>query len=149
MVTLGSRPGARGPADLCSRAQKLINDAILQTPSVRRLILVSSMGVGDSYADLGFLTRFFVNTVIKKPIEDKTIQEESVRLAFPQVSSSVDWIILRPGGLTNGQVTEKVRAQERGIAGGRIARADVAWFIWKKCLQGVDFSRKSVVLVQS
>ena len=162
VVTLGSRPGQ---PQVCSSAQRLINDAVQASPSVRRLVVVTSMGVGDSYADLGWLTRFFVNTIIKRPIEDKNLQEQYVRQAFaarhdgdeqskpseqqqpPPPPPTKDWTIVRPGGLLNAAKTERVLARESGVRGGRIARADVAWFLLQQCLTGDQWARKAVVLV--
>jgi hypothetical protein len=75
------------------------------------------MGVGASYADLNWFGKFFVNTVIKKPIADKTIQEQLIEDELKQI----DWTIVRPGGLTNGKPLGIYRAGE-GISGGRPIR---------------------------
>jgi hypothetical protein len=62
----------------------------------------------------------------------------------------VDWTILRPGGLTDQPATHQVEAQERGIAGGRITRGDVAWFILEHCLHAdssMKYSGKALTLI--
>jgi putative NADH-flavin reductase len=140
---------ALGPRDLsstiCSSSQPLINKAIQENSSIKRIILVSSLGVNESYEGCGLLTRFFIWAIIKKAIADKCIQEDAIRKAFgsPEVSS-VDYVILRPSGLMDTPKTEKIVASEGPVSGGRISRANVAWFLLKETLEGPKYSRKAV-----
>lgn len=144
IVSLGGRPENR---DICSKGQLLIDDVIKSAcPEVKRLIVVTSMGVGDSYADLGWITWILVNTIIKSAIADKNIQEAQVVKDFG-VESSCDFVIVRPGGLADGPETQKYQVAERGLGGGMVSRADVAHFIVTKCLTGPEFSRKAVTIV--
>ena len=57
--------------------------------------------------------------------EDKNIQEELVK------KSGLEWVIVRPGFLTNGSLTKKYRVMTdiRGVKAGKISRADVAHYI--------------------
>jgi putative NADH-flavin reductase len=130
IVCLGARPGS-SDGGVCSNAQKLINDAILQQHrSIKRLVCVSSVGVRDSYNDLGFFQKIFVNTIIRAEIADKAIQEQHIEEDLKQ---AVKWSIVRPGGLTKGPFTGKYRVGEH-IGGSVVSRADVAHFVVTDCL---------------
>jgi uncharacterized protein YbjT (DUF2867 family) len=125
IVTLG------GSSDVCSRGQRLINQSLASMTTAgkpRRMIVVTSLGVGDSYQDLNWVSWLFVNLVIRKVVGDKGVQEELVK------QSGIPWTIVRPVGLTDGPLTEKYLAKERGIGGGMISRADVAHFILRQCV---------------
>ncbi len=91
---------------------------------VRRLLVQSSYGVGDSLATMPFvLRRIVVPLVLKQALADHEEQEKLV------ADSGLDWTVVRPGGLTNEPATGSVRlgpsAGGRGTL-GRISRADVA-----------------------
>lgn len=160
IVSLGS---TRPFEPICSQGQSIINEAILKTPSINRVIAITSLGVNESangihpliLLDLNWFTSLFVNYVIAKPIADKVIQENSIRDVFGK-NGKPDFVLLRPGGLTNGPKTEKVLAKgnlwfilETGIGGGRISRADVAYFLLKETLQGPSYANKAYVLVSA
>lgn len=92
--------------------------------NVRRLLVQSSYGVGDSYATMPFvLRRIIVPLVLKHALADHEEQEALV------ADSGLDWTVLRPGGLTNEPSAGTVRlGPSAGGPGtlGRISRADVA-----------------------
>ena len=93
----------------------------------RRLICETAISIGDSAGRLGLLYTFF-NTPVVLPLYfwDKARQEQIV------AASDRDWIIVRPGALTNGQRTGVLRhgAREGSYLGTRsISRADVAEFM--------------------
>ena len=94
---------------------------------VRRLLVVSSFGVGDSYAGASLSSKLIVNTLLKNPIADKEIQERAVR------ESGLDWLIVRPTRLTDDAATGTYTVEEHikfsAFAMPRIARADVAAFL--------------------
>jgi putative NADH-flavin reductase len=102
--------------------------AALELADIRRSLWVSSFGVGDSIAQMGWIARtLIVNLFLKKAIAEKEIQERYIR------ESSGDWIIARPGGLTDGPLTGTYRVTGPGDKVGRpaISRADVADFLLK------------------
>ncbi len=110
---------------------------------IRRLIHVSSFGVGDSLAQMGWVARqVFVPLFLRKALEEKEIEEQIIR------ASDRDWIIARPGGLVDGPRTGVYRCiidpQEK-ISQPRIARADVADFMLKN-LTDEQFVRRAVGL---
>ena len=97
--------------------------------NVPRLICESSLGVGNSVGRLGVLFTFFVVPVILPFIFwDKIRQEKLIE------ESDVDWVIVRPGVLTNAPARGAYR-HRRNLGNFlwtvRISRADVADFMLK------------------
>ena len=102
----------------------------MQENGVRRLVVESSLGVGDSAGQLGPMHNLFILPVFLKNIfRDKEVQESLVR------ASGLDWIIVRPAILTNGPRTGRYKAgfapSERSIK-AKISRADTAEFMLKQ-----------------
>jgi len=101
----------------------------MQRKGVRRLVVESSLGVGDSAGQLGPLYNFFLLPLILKRIfQDKEVQESLVR------ASTLEWIVVRPAVLTNGPRTGRYKA---GFSRGarikaKISRADTAEFMLKQ-----------------
>ncbi|HVH88226.1 MAG TPA: SDR family oxidoreductase [Terriglobales bacterium] len=104
----------------------------MQKNGVRRLVLESSLDVGDSRGQLGFFFAHVIRpTILKNIFNDKELQEQIVR------ESRLDWIIVRPAMLTDGPRTGNYRA---GFAAAdktikrKISRADVADFMLKQLI---------------
>lgn len=98
----------------------------MQEHNVHRLICVTGIGAGDSKGHGGFLyDRIFKPLFLKTIYADKDLQEQYLR------ESGLDWVIVRPAGLTNGPCTKKYRVITtlEGVTSRRISRADVAHFI--------------------
>jgi uncharacterized protein YbjT (DUF2867 family) len=99
----------------------------MKRQKVKRLIFVSSLGVGDSKGQLGPVYNLVVlPTLLKNIFADKETAEQLIR------DSDADWTIVRPGSLTSKLLTGKYRtgpdaARKRWLP--RIARADVADFM--------------------
>merc|ERR1712107_307300 len=75
VVSLGGP--TKGPGvDICSKAQVLINQAVLSMSPQPLLILVSSIGVGDHYQHCSLFSKFFASCIIPQAIADKKIQED-------------------------------------------------------------------------
>ncbi len=124
IVTLGNT--ANNPDWIVSDGTRVVI-AAMQEQQVRRLVVVSSIGVGDSKNQVPFAFKMLMSTVLKKPMEDKERQEQLVR------DSGLDWIIVRPGGLTDGPKTGAYKAGADGsVKAGQISRADVADFVLKQ-----------------
>jgi uncharacterized protein YbjT (DUF2867 family) len=138
IVSLGSRPG--GPP-ICSTAQPLINNSC-EKFGVKKMVVVTSMGVGESYDDMNWLTTALVWTLLKKPIADKNIQEDIVK------KSNLDWTIVRPGGLKDASVSGRYQFLERGLGGGRVSRSNVAHLIINNFLVPNEYSRKCYTVVE-
>ena len=124
ICSLGSKL-SRKPTNLFSYGTRnlliAMNDA-----GVRRLVCITGIGAGDSKGHGGFLYDRIIQPLLLKEIyKDKDRQEDLIR------KSNLDWTIVRPGALTNGIRTGRVRALSdlKGITVGKVSRADVAWFI--------------------
>lgn len=99
----------------------------METHGVRRFVCETSLGIGDTAGRLGLLYTFMVIPfVLPFYFFDKTRQERLI------ARSNADWVIVRPGVLTNSRKRGSYRHGRRVgsfIAGGRISRADVADFM--------------------
>jgi uncharacterized protein YbjT (DUF2867 family) len=98
----------------------------MRRSGVRRLVCISALGVGDSRGHGGFVfDRLFMPLLLRHAYKDKGRQEAAIR------ASSVDWVIVRPGMLTNEPARGSLRAivDLASVNGGKVARADVARFV--------------------
>mmetsp|Transcript_36596 Transcript_36596/g.97579 ORF Transcript_36596/g.97579 Transcript_36596/m.97579 type:complete len:213 (-) Transcript_36596:165-803(-) len=128
VVSLGGP--AKGPGvDICSKAQALINQAVLSMSPQPLVILVSSIGVGDHYQHCSLFAKFFASYIIPQALADKKIQEDLAR-------SLENWIIVRPGGLVDTPSTGRwTAAHDACTCFPRIPRADVAKFLIEECIE--------------
>ena len=115
----------------------------MEKQRVRRFICETSLGVGDSRGRLGLYYTFFVIPfIVYFYFKDKGLQEKYI------AQSSLDWIVVRPGMLTNrpkrGVYREGFDIGSR-IFSVRISRADVADFMLKQ-LTDDTYRRKSVAV---
>jgi len=102
----------------------------MQTHGVKRLMVVTAMGVGESWDDLSMLNKFFFAVLLKSSRVDHEAQEAAVK------ESGLDWTIIRPSGLTDEPRTGVYDVGERIPAkSSKIARADIADLILKELEQ--------------
>jgi len=140
LSALGTRPWKH--VDICSRGMAVIVPA-MQAAGVRRVIALSSLGVGDSWAHMGAMLRAGSAVLLRKAFRDKAAMEELLR------ASDRDWIVVRPGVLTGGAARGRWRVADDGsLAGGRLPRADVAAFMLAQ-LASDDWLRRSPTLVRA
>jgi len=112
--------------------------------SVRRIVCITGIGAGDSRGHGGFFYDHVIEpTLLHTIYQDKDRQEELLR------HSDRDWIIVRPGQLTNDEATGKYRVllDLIGVTVGKVASADVAAFVLQQ-LGSDDFLRKTPLLTQ-
>lgn len=122
VVTLGNT--ANNPDYIVSQGTQVIVDAMKRLGQPKRIVVVSSLGVGESKDQVPFAFKMLMKTVLKKPMEDKERQEAIVK------ASGLDWTIVRPGGLTDGPATGRYRAGvDPKIVAGQVSRSDVAAFV--------------------
>lgn len=110
---------------LFSEGTRNLLDAMKKS-GAKRLVCVTGIGAGDSRGHGGFLyDRLFYPFMLRAIYADKDRQESLIK------ASNVDWVIVRPGFLTNGPLTGRYRAVMNlsGVTAGWISRADVAHFI--------------------
>jgi putative NADH-flavin reductase len=130
-------PPTRKPVDVFSRGTQNILNAI-ETGSNQKLILVTGIGAGDSKGHGGFFYDRILNPLLLATnYADKDRAESIVK------ASNVDWLIVRPGFLTddprNG--TYRVIDNLSGVTAGKISRADVADFILKQLASPTHFGK--------
>lgn len=101
----------------------------MQTQGVKRLVVETSLDVGDSRGQLGFFFAHVIRaTLLRNIFEDKELQERIVR------ESGLDWIIVRPAMLTDGPRTGRYRAgfSASDKIARKVSRADVADFMLRQ-----------------
>jgi len=123
LSTLGTG-GSPFPKELFTRASAAVIDAANQQ-GVTRLVWMSSFGVGDTFASANILQKIGYCTFLRWMYADKKIADERIR------SSSLDWTLVYPTGLTNGPAKGNYRVGDRLRMTGApmISRADVAAFM--------------------
>lgn len=115
--------------------------AAMQRHGVRRLVVTSSVGVGDSTANTPFIVKILQMTFLRGAGPDKAGMESAVR------GSDLDWVITRPAVLNEKPATGDVRvfsSDNREKAQG-VTRADLAAFLVAQ-LTSDDHLREAVTL---
>ena len=141
VCALGTGMGFR-KVSLLTEATRAFLPAMTRS-GVRRLICVSALGVGDSRGHGGFVfDRLFQPLLLSQAYKDKVRQEAAIR------ASSLDWVIVRPGRLTDDPAQGHARAVVNlaGVHGGKIARADVARFVVDQLTTDTWLKRTPVLL---
>ena len=125
------------PVDIFSRGAANIIEVMKGNPE-QKYIAVTGIGAGDSKGHGGFLY-----DCIFKPLLLRTIYEDKDREEAIIKASSVKWLIVRPGALTNGPKTGmyKVINDLEGVTSKRISRRDVADFMLKQLAVPSQFGR--------
>lgn len=118
-ISLGNT--ANNPNQIVSAGTAVVLDA-MKSAGVKRVIVISSLGVGDSKDQVPLFFKALIVTALRNAFQDKEAQEKLV------MGSELDWTIIRPGGLTDGPATGAYRAGLDRSIGGQVARADVAAF---------------------
>ncbi|HVZ33573.1 MAG TPA: NAD(P)H-binding protein [Polyangiaceae bacterium] len=97
----------------------------MKAHGVRRLVVLSALGTGESRRLMNILVqKLVISFVLKLPFADHERQEQLVR------ESGLDWVIARPGRLTNGPAHKRyVASAELRRVPFSISRADVADFL--------------------
>lgn len=128
----------------------LINDstraliAAAQESGVKRLVVMSAFGVGDSLPKASWLGKLVYKCVLGEVFADKARGEAQLR------DSGLDWTIVYPVTLNDKEATGKVMAtsleQTPKVTGmPKVTRADSAAFLLKAATNGT-YVRKTVVL---
>eukprot|EP01104_Vermistella_antarctica_P015115 TRINITY_DN4896_c0_g2_i1.p2 TRINITY_DN4896_c0_g2~~TRINITY_DN4896_c0_g2_i1.p2 ORF type:complete len:223 (+),score=45.49 TRINITY_DN4896_c0_g2_i1:187-855(+) len=121
-VCLGSK-GRAEDLGVCEAGTRVIVKQ-MKDLGITRTVVVTTMGIGDSYDDIPWYFKLFVWLVLSKAFADHEKQEEVLRDA----SADIQWTVIRPSGLTdNPLVTDKSLLRIGfGIPARRIPRANVA-----------------------
>jgi putative NADH-flavin reductase len=123
--------GATAGLGMLKRHVRLFSDATriliaaMQAEGVKRLICVTGFGAGDSREHMALWQRLPFELLLGRVYTDKAVQETMIK------RSSLDWVIARPGILTNRPRTGQYKILEKpsGWRNGTISRADVADFL--------------------
>ena len=99
----------------------------MKKSGTRRLVCLSTLGVGDSRGNLNFLWKYIMfGMLLRAAFADHVTQEDDV------IRSGLNWTIVRPAAYTDGERTGDYRhgfpATEKGLK-LKISRADVADFV--------------------
>lgn len=119
VVTVGGAKGVKHPRAQVTRA---VIEA-MRGAGVRRLLIQSSLGAGDSAQQMPQPLRTLMKVALAKPLADHDAQEGAV------VGSGLDWTILRPTGLSGKPGTgtwQARRVSDGGYLEGQVTRADLA-----------------------
>ncbi len=104
----------------------------MEKTGVRRLVSLSSMGIGDSRPMLPRLYKYLlVPLLLRQGFAEHELQEKTVR------NSKLDWTLVRPGAYNDGPLTGEYRHDIANAVNGnspkaKISRADVADFMLKQ-----------------
>ena len=115
--------------------------SIMEKAKVNRLIYLSSLGSGESISLIPQPLRFILSNVfLRIPLADHNSNEKLI------MNSKLNWTLIRPGSLTDGQLTGNLKygtdnTKLKRISG--ISRANVASFIIKQ-LTDTNYYQKAV-----
>jgi putative NADH-flavin reductase len=125
LSALGTRSLFKPITLLSQSAEHIVGS--MERHGVRRLIVETSLGVGDSRGQLGLIgTWIGVGIFLARIYADKERQERII------TGSQLDWTIVRPAMLTNGPHREIYRTWSSAApkpSASHISRADVAHFM--------------------
>jgi nucleoside-diphosphate-sugar epimerase len=129
IVALGVKPGGgAAERDVCSRGTRAAIEA-MRSEGVRRLVVVTSYGVGPTRSRSPFPFNVFAATILRGIMADKEAQERDVRM------SSTLWTIVQPLGLTDAPATgAPLVAADGSRRSTRVPRDDVA----RVCVEAVE-----------
>ena len=139
LSALGGRPWRASP--ICGPAIRNIT-AAMTTHRVRRIVAISTLGAGETRADVGWFARnVLFGFVLRNEVADKEAMERHLG------STDLDWIVVRVSLLTNEAARGSFRvADDRSIHGiGKIARSDVADFMLAQLQSDSWLRRKPVI----
>ncbi|CAG8494663.1 uncharacterized protein OCT59_017309 [Rhizophagus irregularis] len=136
---LGPRALWTSDIDICSRSQRIIIES-MKFYGVKRIIVVTSQGISGNDKQVGRIQSFFGFNFTGKVISDKELQERYIK----ENSDFLDWTIIRPGKLYNGELTGHYKLNEN-FALMKISRANVAHFILKELQTGIWLKRTPTI----
>jgi putative NADH-flavin reductase len=114
----------RPPARVAGPSARAIT-AVVPHTSVRRVVVISAAGVGDSLARTNAAMRWMLrHSTLSEMYADLGRMEDTLR------ASSLDWVAVRPVTLVNATPSSRTRVLSRYGALSIVGRADVAaWLV--------------------
>ena len=140
LCNLGALPNDKN----CLRAKGTENIIrAMEKTGVRRFICQSALGVGDSRTLLPFHYKYLlVPLLLRHVYADHEIQEKLIK------KSQLDWVIVRPGVLTDGELTGSYKQDDStddSTVKFKISRADVADFMIKQLTEDAWLHRAPTI----
>lgn len=124
VCTLGARELYKNSGVRTMGTRVIIQE--MKEMGVKRLVVMSSMGIGESWNNLPLFSKLLFKLVMPAARQDHEAQEAVVK------SSGLDWTIIRPSGLTNEpDVTPYSYSPDLRPTTSRISRTNVADLILK------------------
>jgi putative NADH-flavin reductase len=115
----------------------------MHAEDVRRLIVVSMMGIDESRAQAPFWYKYLLMpTFLRGSTKDKTAMEVEVK------ASGLDYVIARPPILKDEPPLRRVVVLDNGAIGHKITRTDLADFLVDQ-LETDDHLRRAITVVNS
>ncbi len=137
IITLGTGKNMKATT-LFSDFAKLIVEIHRENKIEIPLIFVTGFGAGESKNYVSWLVKMFLKYLLKDVYDDKAKMEEII------TNSDLNWTVVRPGRLLDGELTEKYRIENtlfKGIKIGGINRADVADFLIKQAEKQTELKK--------
>ncbi len=109
-------------SDIANTLIKVGNELNFSSP----VLIITGFGAGESKGYLSFFMRTVISLFLKEQYVNKTLMEELI------TKSNLKWEIVRPGMLTEGDLTSSYKVLpklQKGMKVGKISRADVAHFL--------------------
>ena len=127
-------------SDIASRAMAALIP-VMHARALKRVIVLSAFGVGESFAQASLLQRLVYWTLLRRIFADKAKADALLR------ASGLDWTLVYPTLLTNGRRRGDFRVGERLAMKGMatISRADVAAFMLAQ-LSTDEWLRRTAVI---
>ena len=136
-VSLGGRIDS--PENTVSQGTKNVITCMHEL-GIKRLIVVTSLGVGNSKNQVPMAFKLVMKTVMRKIMADKERQEQFVQ------NSGLDWVIVRPGELSDDPPSGAyIFGTDTSIIAGKVSRADLAEFVLRN-LNDHQFLRQAVAI---
>jgi putative NADH-flavin reductase len=127
-------------SDFISRAMPVLISA-MDKSKVRRLIFISSFGVGETRKQASFFSKFFFRLVLKDILADKLKADQLLR------ASDLDYTLVYPTRMTSGNKTGKYKAGTfiKISFSPTISRSDVVDFMLTEMKEN-HFVRQTAIL---
>ncbi len=130
---------AHTPLDVRSAGTRNVISA-MRKHGVRKLVVQTTYGVGETRGRLAFVDRLFFKLILKPQISDTQKQNDEV------YESGLDWVIVQPVHLTDGTDDEEPWTSTTGeTAKMKISRNSVGRFL-AAAVESQTFVGKSVAL---
>jgi putative NADH-flavin reductase len=138
LSTLGT--GRDLHSDIISRAMPVLISA-MNRAKIRRLIFLSSFGVGETSKQASFLSKLFFRIILKDILADKFKADQMLKV------SDLDYTLVYPTRMTNGPKTDKYKV---GVSikipfYPSVSRADVVDFMLTEVKEN-RFVRKTAII---